>query len=180
MTGVNVKNNIKKKKKVMKLNKDIKDILKYLVPAIVILTFIMMFFSCRSIQEVPVQTIEKVIYKDTLVYVHDSIRIEVPYETVKENILVMDTSYLKTSIAESTAYVDTLNKRLFHTLTQKGELETVHDTVVKFTYIDKLIEKEVPVEVEVIKYKRDALFWSLAGWALLCGLLIALKLFVLK
>ena len=164
----------------MEINKNIKDMLKYLVPSIIILTFIIMLFSCKSIQEVPVQTIEKVVYKDTLVYVHDSIKIQVPYETVKENVFAMDTSFLKTSLAESTAYVDTLNKKLIHTLTQTGELKTVTDTVVKFTYIDKVVEKEVPVEVEVIKYKRDALFWVLAGWALLCGLLIALKIFVLK
>ena len=153
------------------MSKNNKKKLKVLTQIIVLLTMCFTCFSCKSVKEVPVQTIEKVIYKDTLIYVHDSIRIEVPHETIKEMILLMDTSFLKTSLAESTAYIDTLNKKLFHTLTQQGEFKTIRDTIVKFTYIDKITEKEVPVEVEIIKYKRDALFWVLVGWALLCILL---------
>ena len=61
-----------------------------------------------------------------------------------------------------------------------NKTQIVYDTIVKFSYVDKIIEKEVPVEVEIIKYKRDALFWWLLGWAILCLVLLALKLFVLK
>ena len=35
-------------------------------------------------------------------------------------------------------------------------------------------------EVEVIKYKRDALFWVLAGWALLCVIYALFKILVKK
>lgn len=159
----------------------VKKILKYLIPILIILSFITTIFSCRSTaQQVPVQTVEKVVYKDTLIYVHDSIKVKVPYETVKEVVMPMDTSYLKTSVAESIAYVDTANKKLNHTLTQKGEIKTVHDTIIKITYKDVFFEKEVPVTVEVIKYKRDTLYWCLVGWAVFCGILIGLKIFVLK
>lgn len=159
----------------------IKKLLKYLIPILIILLFITTIFSCRSTaQQVPIQTVEKVVYKDSLIYVHDSIKVKVPYKTVKEVVMPMDTSYLKTSVAESIAYVDTANKKLNHTLTQKGEIKTVHDTIIKITYKDVFIEKEVPVTVEVIKYKRDALFWCLVGWAVFCGILIGLKIFVLK
>ena len=161
-------------------NKDLIDLLVYLVPSIIILSMIMLFGSCRSTTQIPVQTIEKIVYKDTVIYLHDSILVKIPYEKVKEVLPVIDTSYLKTSVAESIAYVDTLKKKLHHTLTQKGEIKIVHDTIVKFQYIDVIIEKEVPVEVEVIKYKRDALFWWLLGWAIFCLILIGLKLFVIK
>jgi hypothetical protein len=132
------------------------------------------------LKEVPVQTIENIVYKDTIIYVQDSIKIEVPYEIIKEVIPSIDTSYIKTSIAESIAYVDTANKKLHHTLTQKGELKAKYDTIIKIQYINKIIEREKPIQVEIIKYKRDALFWVLALWAALCILIMALKIFVLK
>lgn len=140
----------------------------------------MAFFSCSMLKEVPVQTIETIVYKDTIIYVQDSIKIKVPYEIIKEVIPSIDTSYIKTSIAESIAYVDTANKKLHHTLTQKGELKAKYDTIIKIQYINKIIEREKPIQVEIIKYKRDALFWVLTLWAALCILIMILKIFVLK
>ena len=146
----------------------------------ILILLILLITSCTAIREVPVQTIEKVIYKDSIVYVHDSINIKIPYETVKEIILVMDTSRLKTSLAESIAYLDTTNRKIHHTLTQKGELKIVYDTIINTQTIDRIVEKDVPVEVEVIKYRRDALFWVLAGWALICILGAFLKIYLKK
>jgi hypothetical protein len=160
--------------------KDIKDLFAYLIPSVLVLSMIVLLTCCKSTVQIPVQTIEKVVYKDTVIYLHDSILVEIPFETVKEVTPIMDTSYLKTSVAESVAYVDTMKRKIHHTLTQKGEIKTIHDTIVKFQYIDRIIEREVPVEVEVIKYKRDALFWCLLGWLIFCLLLIGLRLFIIK
>jgi hypothetical protein len=71
-------------------------------------------------------------------------------------------------VAESVAYLDTAKRQLHHTLEQKGSIKIQYDTIIKVEYVDRLIEKEIPVQVEVIKYRRDALFWVLVGWALLC------------
>lgn len=138
------------------------------------------FFSCTAIKEVPVQSVEKIVYKDTLIYIQDSIKIEVPYEVIKEVIPSIDTSYIKTSVAESVAYLDTAKKKLHHTLTQKGNLKVKYDTIVKIQYIDRIIEKDKPIHVEVIKYRRDALFWVLSAWAAICLFMVLIKLFVLK
>ena len=51
------------------------------------------------------------------------------------------------------------NGSLYHRLEQKGAIKTQIDTVITVQYVDKIIEKEVPVEVEVIKYKRDTIYW---------------------
>ena len=142
------------------------------------LSFLML--SCGTVREVPVQTIEKLIYRDTLIYLHDSIKIEVPYETVKEVIPDIDTSYLKTSFAESVAYLDTSERKIYHTLTQKGEFKTKYDTIIKVQYVEKIVEKDIPVKVEVIKYKRDTLFWVLSMWASICLISVLLKIFILK
>lgn len=148
------------------------------------LLFLFSFFltSCGLVKhiEVPIQTVDKIIYKDSVIFIHDSIKVEVPYEKVKEVIAVMDTSYLKTSVAESIAYVDTAKRQLFHTLTQKGQLTGKLDTIVKVQYVDRVFEREVPIEVEVVKYKRDALFWVLAAWTAICLFMVLIKMFVLK
>lgn len=156
-----------------------KDIVKFLLSAFIILTIglSLLTSSCTTLKEVPIQSVEKIIYRDTLIYIKDSIKIDVPYEVIKEVTPEVDTSFLKTSLAESIAYLDTTNKKIVHTLTQKGEITTKIDTVVKFQYIDKIIEKEVPVQVEVIKTKYDTLFWVLAGWAVLCIVFVILKLY---
>lgn len=153
-----------------KCNKeDLKHFCKYLVPSLIILTIGLLFMtSCGGIKQIPVQTVEKVVYRDSLIYLKDTLKIEVPKEVIKEVVQHMDTSYLKTSLAVSIAYVDTTERKLHHTLTQKGELKIQYDTIVTVQYIDKIIEKDVPVEVEVIKYKRDTFFWVLLGWASLC------------
>lgn len=149
---------------------------------ILLLLFCFSYASCGSYKhiEVPVQTIDKVIYRDSVIYIHDSVKVEVPYEKVKEVIAIMDTSYLKTGVAESIAYIDTAKRKLHHTLTQKGQLTGKLDTIVKVQYIDRLIKSEIPITVEKIKYKRDALFWVLSAWAAICLFMVLIKMFVLK
>jgi hypothetical protein len=145
-----------------------------------IIVSLVSIISCTTIREVPIQTVEKVVYRDSVVYVKDSINVEIPVEVVKLIVLDVDTSYLKTSLAESIAYLDTAKRKLHHTLTQKGELTVIYDTIIKTQHIDRIMEKEVPVEVEVIKYRRDALFWVLAVWALLCVAIVFLKIYFKK
>lgn len=132
--------------------------------------------SCVKLKEVPIQNIEKIIYKDSIVFLHDSITIHIPHETIIEIIPLLDTSFLKTSFAESTAFIDTSKKKINHTLTQTGELNVIYDTIIKFNYKESIIEKEIPVEVEIIKYKRDTFFWVLLGWAVFCFLIAVIKL----
>jgi hypothetical protein len=160
---------------------EIKKIITIFIPSLIILVIgLLMMTSCAGIKEIPVQTVEKVVYRDSLIYINDTLRVEVPKEVVKEVIPHIDTSYLKTSLAESIAYLDTTERKLYHTLTQKGEIKIKYDTIVKVQYVDRIVEKEVPVEVEVIKYKRDTFFWVLLGWAALCVGYALLNFFVRK
>lgn len=144
-----------------------------------LIVIMLTLMGCASVKEIPVQTVEKVIVKDSLIYVRDTLRIEVPKEIVREVVPQVDTSYLKTSLAESTAYLDTINRKIHHTLTQRGEIKIKYDTIFKVQYVDRIVEKDVPIEVEVVKYKRDTFFWVLLGWAILCVLAVILK-FILK
>lgn len=151
------------------------DLLCIVIPAL-FFVLVAMFTGCSVIKKVPVETIEKIEYRDSLVYIRDSIEVQVPVEKVVEVLPALDTSYLNTSVAESIAYLDTAKRQIHHTLEQKGTIKTKIDTVFKVEYVDRFIEKEVPVEVEVIKYKRDALFWVLVGWTLFTILIVLLRL----
>ena len=151
------------------------DLLCIIIP-VLFFVLVGMCTGCSVIKEVPVETIEKIVYRDSLVYIRDSIEVQVPVEKVVEVLPALDTSYLNTSVAESIAYLDTTKRQIHHTLEQKGTIKTKIDTVFKVEYVDRFIEKEVPVEVEVIKYKRDALFWVLVGWTLFTILIVLLRL----
>ena len=134
--------------------------------------------SCGTTKSIPVQTIEKIEYRDSLIYIKDTITIPIEKEVIKEVIPSIDTSYLETSVAKSVAYLDTAKRQLHHTLTQEGEVKTIIDTTHIITYIDRIVEKEVPVEVEVEKPYIPVFFWIVAIYAAIITLLIAFKTYL--
>ena len=157
----------------------VSDLLSVLAPWIIMGIIILCMNSCGTVKEIPVQTIEKIEYRDSLIFIHDTILVEVPQEKVVQVLPDIDTSYLKTSIAESIAYIDTTKMQLHHTLEQKGTLEVRYDTIVKVEYVDRIITKDVPIiqEIEVPRY--DTFFWILLGWTLFTILVMILR-FCLK
>lgn len=134
--------------------------------------------GCSTYKEIPIQTIEKVVYKDSLIYLTDTVRIEIPKEITKEVLPDIDTSYLETSLAKSIAYLDKEECKLHHTLTQEGEVKTIIDTFFITQTITEEIIKEVPIEVEKIKYKYDKIFWISVLFNIAIILLFAFKLYM--
>lgn len=111
--------------------------------------------SCGTTKE-----ITKIVYnyKDTtVVNFRDSIiRIEIPVEKIKDVVAQYDTSKLETSVAISTAYVDTMSHSLKHNLFNKDSaLETKIKYIEKERIIqkDSIIVKEIPVIEEKIVTK---------------------------
>ena len=152
------------------------DLASILIPVAFMIGVALCSNSCGAVKEIPVQTIERVEYRDSLIYVQDTVEIPVPVEKVVEVLPKLDTSYLKTSLAESVAYLDTTKKQIHHTLEQKGSVRYVIDTVFVTEVVDRIVEKEVPVMQEVEVPVRDALFWVLVGWTLLTLLVMVLRL----
>lgn len=127
---------------------------------IITLTILTLFLvSCAKMRYIPIQTEEKVIIKDSIVRVIDTVEVEVPFETIKEILPAIDTSVLQTELATSVAYLDTVERKLHHTLEQKGTLKTTIDTCYITKVEERIVYKDRPIEVEVPK--RDALFWYL-------------------
>lgn len=141
---------------------------------LLILLFVLV--SCSTTKYLPVQTIEKIEYRDSIVYVNDTITIEVPKEKVVYVRPADTLSQISTSLAFSEAKVE--KGILTHTLEQKGQIKAKIDTFFMVKYIDRIVEKEVPVEVEVEKPYIPTFFWIVTIYAAIITLLIALKAYL--
>lgn len=141
-----------------------------------ILILLLVAVSCSTVKYVPVETIEKIEYRDSIVYVNDSIFIEVPKEKVVYVGPADTLSQISTSLAFSEAKVE--KGILTHTLEQKGEIKAKIDTFFKVKYTDRIVEKEVPVEVEVEKPHIPTFFWIMTIYAAVITLLIAFRLYL--
>lgn len=119
-------------------------------------------YSCSVVKEIPVQTIEKIEYRDSLVFIKDTVEIQIEKQVVKEVLPQLDTSLLQTDLAESIAYLDTTKRQIHHTLEQRGKVKYIIDTIYKVEYIDRIIEKDKIIEVEIEKkYTPDWCWYSL-------------------
>lgn len=132
--------------------------------------------GCGSIKEIPVINTEKIVYRDSTIYIRDSVFIEVPKEIIREIVPEDTTSILRTSVALSEAKIE--KGMLHHRLEQKGQVKAQIDTVVTVQYVDRIIEKEKPIEVEVVKYKRDTIFWFSIIFNVIVLLLTAFKIYL--
>lgn len=141
-----------------------------------ILILLLVAVSCSTTKYVPVKTIERIEYRDSIVYVKDTITIEVPKEKVVYVGPADTLSQISTSLAFSEAKVE--QGVLTHTLEQKGQIKTPIDTSFVIEYIDGIVEKEVPVEVEIEKPYIPNFFWIVTIYAAIITLLIAFRAYL--
>lgn len=127
--------------------------------------------GCGTIKEIPVQTIEKIEYRDSLIYIKEIVEVEVPKEVIKYVGPADTTSTLTTSLAHSEAKID--KGILTHTLEQKGSVKAQIDTFYVVEYVDKIIEREIPIEVEVEKEVIPNWMWWAFIYAIVLTLLLA-------
>lgn len=159
-------------------NKLAVNIIQFIFGLILLSMILFSFVGCSAYKQIPINDIEKIVYKDTTIYVNDTVNVAVPFEVVREVLPKMDTSYLQTSVASSIAYLDTAKRQIHHTLQQKGVVQAKLDTVVTVQYIDRFIQKEVPVEVEVIKYKRDVIYWLSIMLNIIAIMIFGFKIYI--
>ena len=138
-----------------------------------ILILFLVAVSCGTTKYLPVETIEKIEYRDSIVYVKDTISVDVPKEKVVYVGPADTLSQISTSLAFSEAKVE--QGVLTHTLEQKGQIKAQIDTFFVVEYIDRIVEKEVPVEVEIEKPYIPAFFWIVTIYAAIITLLIAFR-----
>ena len=148
---------------------------------LIYLICIFIFLSCGPIKYVPIEkttdihdttTITKTYRDTTIVLKSDTLQNEIDFrdlDTSKDT-----TSFLKNDYAESTASLS--GGHLYHTLYTYPRPIDVKIPEVKITSKHfKTESKEVPVKVEIIKYRVPKWCWCLLGVNLL-----AIALFFLK
>lgn len=141
----------------------------YLIPFLFLI-------SCSTIKEIPVQTIEKIEYKDSTVFIHDTITVEIPKEIIKEIVPQDTVSQISTSLAFSEAKIE--KGMLHHSLEQKGEIKAKIDTFFVVEYVDRIVEREIPVEVEVEKPYVPTFFWLVFVYACVVTVIWIIKLYL--
>ena len=145
----------------------------------------LVFTACSpKIVYVPTSTDTHIEYRDSVIYKVDTLKINVPVETVKEVVPPRDTLKMDTSVAEARAWVDTTTNTLKGEMKNKKTALSQPQVVYKekIQYRDSLITKEVPVPVEVEKkVPYVPLFWKIMSViGILALAYIAFKLFVFK
>lgn len=145
------------------------------------LVILMIFLTgCAAVKEIPVTDYEKIVYRDSTVYITDTV--EVPIPTYIEKVVVpQDTSsVIQGNLSRSEAFIR--NGQLNHSLEEKGSVKVVYDTVVTVQYVDRIVERDNIVEVEVEKkYIPDWCYWSLIfNFIILCFLAFKIYLKIKK
>lgn len=145
-----------------------------------IITFIsaiLILGSCSCFKHIPKEEIRYVLKDSTVTVFRDSV-LFIPVERVVDVVLPYDTLKMETSLASSTAYVDTAT----HTL--KGTLENKKGA--EFKYKERNVYKEhrdtiyIKEPFEVIKEKNVTprwAYWTLT-FTLLVLVLIGLKIYI--
>ena len=132
--------------------------------------------GCGTTREIPISTVEKVVVRDSIIYVSDTIEVPVPYEVIKEMVPQDTISILRTSVALSEAKVE--KGTLSHRLEQKGTIPARIDTFYVTKYVEKIKEVEVPVEIQVEKKVVPVWSWWNLVYSVILTLLVAFALYL--
>lgn len=135
-----------------------------------------LFVGCSTIKEVPINNITKIEYRDTTVFVRDTVTVTIPKEIIKEVVPQDTISILKTSVALSEAKIE--KGMLHHKLEQKGTIKAQIDTFVMVEYIDRYLEREIPVKVEVEKKVIPNWCWYSLIFNIVIILLLAFRIYL--
>ena len=135
--------------------------------------------SCSCFKNVPREEIHYAQKDSIILKIVDSIKY-IPVERYVDIVHSYDTLKLETSLASSTAYVDT------NTHTLKGKIENKKGVEKCYKIVEKYVEKcdtifvKVPVTVEVVKEKKvvPKFFWYLLGVVALAALVYAVKIYL--
>ena len=138
-----------------------------------LLVTILMLTGCGAAQLLPTQSSQVLtVVRDSVAIHTDTVKVPIPVERYVDVVPAYDTLRLQTSLALSEAWVDTLTHTLKGNLQHKpGALTTDVKYVERVVTVtkDSLVTKEVPVPVEVVKYKTP-------GW---CRRLLVFDLLLL-
>lgn len=115
------------------------------------------------VREIPIETVEKIVVRDSLVY-RDSI-VYIPQEKIVEIVPQLDTLFMEIETAESKAYLDTTNMLLRGELKSKKKEVVKYQTTIEYRDRTDTVYIKEPQPYEVIKKEKyiPSIFW----WSLI-------------
>lgn len=144
-----------------------------------IVSILIFLSSCSCFKNVPREEIHYVQKDSIILKIVDSVKY-IPVERYVDIIPEYDTLKMETSLASSTAYVDTLTHTLKGKIENKKGLEKCIKIVEKYVENCDTIYVKVPVTVEVIKEKKvvPKWCWYLLEFVALVALVYAVKIYL--
>ena len=146
-----------------------------------VLLAVVFFTACTTVRYVPVRETEYVTVRDSVYFRDTLVRIELEKARVSDFVDVGDTLYMRTDLAASTAFLDTLDGKL------KGTLRNIMPYVEKpvqirekIVYRDSVRSVEVPVPVEIEKRVKYVPWYTKALAFIGILSLVAAALWVVK
>ena len=112
-------------------------------------------FSCAHVKYVPVEHVVSVAVHDTTYLKPDTVKVDVPFEVVREVCPALDTLTMETSIASAWAALDTTTRTLNGGIENKrASISKPVEIPVRVIVRDSLVYRDVPMPVEVEKPVR--------------------------
>ena len=128
--------------------------------------FILLFIvcSCGPVRYIPIEKNETINIRDSVVLRDSTVITYLQKEKIKEIVPELDTLVMNTKYAKSISYLDTTTNTLQGTLEQLDSVPVKTKIVFKDRIItqEKIVEKEIPVEV--VREKKVTpkwIWWSL-------------------
>lgn len=125
--------------------------MRHLLP---IVTAVLIFSACKTVQYVPYKVTETIRITDTTVLHHIDTLVKVPEFHISDIASLQDTLRLEASVATATAWVDTASLSLKGRLDQNGSLPFKVLWKERIVYRDSVAYQEKPVPYEVVKRER--------------------------
>ena len=142
--------------------------------------FILLFIvcSCGPIRYMPVENKETVNIRDSVVVRDSTVITYLQKEKIKEIVPELDTLVMNTKYAKSISYLDTTTNTLQGTLEQLDSVPVKTKIVFKDRIItqEKIVEKEIPVEVVREKKVTPKWIWWSLGLNFLIFVIFLLRL----
>ena len=142
--------------------------------------FILLFIvcSCGPVRYIPVEKNETVNIRDSVVLRDSTVITYLQKEKIKEIVPELDTLVMNTKYAKSISYLDTTTNTLQGTLEQLDSVPVKTKIVFKDRIItqEKIVEKEIPVEVVREKKVTPQWIWWSLGLNFLIFVIFLLRL----
>ena len=139
---------------------------------------LIMFIGCKSTVYVPTESKTEIRYHDTTIYHNDTIHISINKEAYNYYTSLLDTLYMETQYAYSTAYIDTTHKLLNgHICNKEVDIPVVYKWKDRYVTNDSIVYNETQIPVYVEKEVKHVPVWTFFGWI---GLVLVICIWILK